>query len=106
VHWTVYNAMHQRALKAEEDREFAHRRAEIARSAWSKTFARLRDALGRMDRACGVAVALENQLAAVRDLHRDAYADTTDDSPPSCAAGCGTWPCPTARALDADGGTP
>lgn len=39
------------------------------------------------------------RIAAVRDLHRNAYATVSDGSPPSCAAGCGTWPCPTVRAI-------
>ncbi|MFB6992848.1 hypothetical protein, partial [Streptomyces sp. NPDC056304] len=41
----------------------------------------------------------EAAIARVRALHRDAYAGTTEAGT-SCAAGCGTWPCPTLTALD------
>ncbi|MFF9568473.1 hypothetical protein [Streptomyces sp. NPDC014685] len=41
----------------------------------------------------------EAATARVRDLHRDAYADTPDAGA-SCTAGCGTWPCPTLTTLD------
>ncbi|MGW3492088.1 hypothetical protein, partial [Streptomyces sp. NPDC001054] len=43
----------------------------------------------------------DTRLTAVRALHRDAYASSRDTGR-SCTAGCGTWPCPTIRALDAE----
>lgn len=42
------------------------------------------------------ATAAEAAVARARELHREAYPDHPGQS---CTAGCGTWPCPTTRAL-------
>ena len=110
VHWTVYNAMHRRALKAEKDRDWVHNRAETARSAWSKTHSRALAAEQQRDRARATAVELENQLAAVADLHHPVSAEDHEPVAEGDSAVCAEcpepWPCPTAQALDADGGAP
>ena len=40
---------------------------------------------------------LEEHLEAVKDIH--AYRKSTPEQGEHCAAGCGTWPCPTLEAL-------
>ncbi|WP_335936653.1 hypothetical protein [Streptomyces sp. PTD5-9] len=47
----------------------------------------------------------EAAIARMRQMHRDAYAGTTEAGA-SCTAGCGAWPCPTLTALDEPPTTP
>jgi hypothetical protein len=65
---------------------------------------------GERDRARGLAVTLENQLAAVSGLHVDSYTShgigRGNDTPPDywtayCEHDNQDWPCPTVRTLNA-----
>ncbi|MGW2594809.1 hypothetical protein ACWCXC_31715 [Streptomyces sp. NPDC001515] len=85
----AYKGAVQAAWAAEsraEQAEAARDRLRRARDHWADHAARL------VDRT----VTAEAANARVRELHHDAYPDTPGRS---CAAGCGTWPCPTTRAL-------
>ncbi|MFD7066096.1 hypothetical protein ACFV97_02545 [Streptomyces sp. NPDC059913] len=59
----------------------------------------LADGIARQAARIATLERTEAVLARVRALHRDAYAGTAQAGA-SCTAGCGTWPCPTTRALD------
>ncbi len=76
-------ALLDRAEQAEASRD----RLRQSRTLWTDHAAQL---AARADHA-------EAAIARARVLHRDAYPDHPGQS---CTAGCGTWPCPTARALD------